>query len=94
MRRWNLLTLLVIVTLLLGACGQAAAPTVAPPVATKAPEATMAPEATKAPDTTGMSVGGSWRYRQKCRLFGGMSCYPLIPPEATKNPLSSEEGGF
>jgi len=58
MRRWNLLTLLVIVAMLLGACGQAAAPTVAP-AATKAPEATMAPEATKAPDTTGMSVGGS-----------------------------------
>ena len=30
MRRLNLLALLVIVTLVLGACGQAAAPTVAP----------------------------------------------------------------
>ena len=45
MRRLNLLALLVIVTLVLGACGQAAAPT-------KAPEATKAPPAST-------SVGGS-----------------------------------
>ena len=69
MKRWNLITLLVIVAMLLSACGQAAAPTAAPaatkapeatmaPEATKAPEATMAPEATKAPEAN-MSVGGS-----------------------------------
>lgn len=37
---------------------------------------------------------GFLKYRQKYHLFGGMSCYLLKPYEATKNPLSNEEGGF
>ncbi len=55
MRRWNLLTLLLVAALVLSACGQAA-----PPAATQAPAPTTAPEPTKAPaPAAGTSVGGS-----------------------------------
>jgi ribose transport system substrate-binding protein len=44
---WTLASLIMILTMLLGACKPAATPTAEP---TKAPEATTAPEATKAPE--------------------------------------------
>lgn len=90
--RFTLLSVLVIMSLLLGACVQQVTPTAAPtkaaeptkaPEATKAPEPTKAPEATKAPEPTVApeptkeTLGPVLKIGQIGQLSGALALYGL-----------------